>query len=159
MTERASRQGGLTRLDTDILRQLQRDGRLTNQALAERTFASESTSSRHRRALETRGVIRDYVAVVDEESVGYSVSAFVTVSLRSLRHDAKEVFEQAIRHLDQVMECHSVAGDHDYLLRVIARDMHDYERVVERIEDVPETKRVHSFVVLKEVFRKRDVPL
>ena len=127
--------------------------------LAEQIFASESAASRERRALESRGVIRGYVAVVDEEKVGYSVSVFLVVSLCSQRHTAKEAFEQAIRRIDQVMECHSIAGEHDYLLRVIARDMHDYERVLREIEDVSETEHVQSFVVLNENFRKREVPL
>ena len=159
MTERANSGEDLHRRAVEALRQLQRDGRLTNRALAKRVFASESAASRERRELESRGVIRGYMAVVDEEKVGYAVSVFVVVSLGSQRHSAKEAFEQAIERIDQVMECHSIAGEHDYLLRVIARDMHDYERVLGAIEDVAETDHVQSFVVLHENFRKREVPL
>lgn len=159
MTDRANRRQRLGRTDIAVLHQLQQDGRLTNQILADRVFASESTSSRHRRELEADGVITGYIAVVDEQQVGYSVAAFVTVSLRSLEHAAKEAFEAAVGRIDQVMECHSIAGDHDYILRVIARDLRDYKHLVERIEEVPETEHVHSSLVLKEAFRKREVPL
>ena len=148
----------LERVDRDILRHLQQDGRLTNQALAERVHAAETTSSRHRRVLESRGVIKGYAAVVDEASVGYSVSAFVLVKLRSTAPDIRKPFEDGVRGIDEVMECHSIAGEVDYLLRVVARDVRDYARVVERVESVAGPQRLQSLIVLEQTFRKPTLP-
>ena len=86
----------LNRTDREIVRQLTADGRLTNQELAQRIHASESTTSRHRRRLEETGVIPRYTAVVDEVSLGESECVFMLVALRSQNNADKEAFEKAL---------------------------------------------------------------
>lgn len=132
---------------------------MTNEALADRVAASESTSSRHRRNLESAGVIRRYVALVDESKAGFGAAAFVLIAVRSQQPQDRESFETAVGAIDEVMECHSVAGKNDYLLRVIARDVAHYRSVVERLEGLSANPHVESLMVLQEVFRKHAVPV
>lgn len=116
--------------DTDkrILAALQEDGRLTNVELAERVGLSPSPCLRRVRILEDAGIIRGYQAVVDQAAVGLPVSVFVSVKLEKQREDALQRFEKAVRAFPEVLECYLMTGSRDYLLRVVAKDLADYER-------------------------------
>lgn len=115
-------------LDKRILATLQDDGRLTNVELAGRVGLSPSPCLRRVRILEEAGIIRGYQAVVDQAQVGLPVSVFVSVKLEKQREDALQRFEKAVRAFPEVLECYLMTGSRDYLLRVVARDLADYER-------------------------------
>jgi Lrp/AsnC family leucine-responsive transcriptional regulator len=118
----------LDRTDQRILSELQADGRLTNQELAERVGLSASPCLRRVRALEEAGIIRGYHADVDQVKVGLPVSVFVSVKLEKQREEALKRFETAVRRFPEVLECYLMTGSRDYLLRVVAKDLADYER-------------------------------
>ncbi|MBV7257060.1 Lrp/AsnC family transcriptional regulator [Pacificimonas sp. WHA3] len=118
----------MDRLDLAIIRELQRDGRLTNQALAERVGLSPSPCLRRLRALEKSGTIRGYTALVDPRAVGLTITVFIRITLDRHSSDTVTRFEQAIARLDEVLECHLMTGSSDYLLRVLVKDLPDYER-------------------------------
>lgn len=118
--------------DRQIVRLLQEDGRLTNQDLAERVGLSPSPCLRRVRQLEQAGVIQGYAAIVDQRLYGLPVTAFVRVRLERHARDLVQHFEEAIRQLDEVMDCHLLTGDADYLLRVIVPDLEAYETFVRR---------------------------
>ena len=117
---------GMDTKDRQIVRLLQQDGRLTNQDLAERVGLSPSPCLRRVRLLEQAGVIQGYGAIVDQQRYGLPVTAFIRVRLERHARDLVQQFEEAIRQLDEVMDCHLLTGDADYLLRVIVADLESY---------------------------------
>ncbi|CAM3201908.1 Lrp/AsnC family transcriptional regulator [Sphingomonas zeae] len=123
---------GMDTKDRQIVRLLQQDGRLTNQDLAERVGLSPSPCLRRVRLLEQAGVIQGYGAIVDQQRYGLPVTAFIRVRLERHARDLVQQFEEAIRQLDEVMDCHLLTGDADYLLRVIVADLESYERFIRR---------------------------
>ncbi len=126
--------------DQRILAALQQDGRLSNVDLAERIGLSASPCLRRVRLLEEAKIIRGYHAVVDQVKAGLPVSVFVSVKLERQREADMKRFETAVRRFPEVLECYLMTGSRDYLLRVVARDLADYERFLKatltRIEGV-----------------------
>lgn len=124
--------------DRQILRELQGDGRLTNQDLSERVNLSPSPCLRRVRLMEEQGIIRGYTALVDQKSWGLPVTVFIRLKLERHSDEAVNAFEAAITAMPQVMDCWLMTGRSDYLLRVIAADLDDYERFVRReLQRVP----------------------
>ncbi len=124
--------------DRQILRELQADGRLTNQELSERVNLSPSPCLRRVRLMEEQGVIRGYTALVDQKSWGLPVTVFIRLKLERHSDESVNAFESAISAMPQVMDCWLMTGRSDYLLRVIAADLDDYERFVRReLQRVP----------------------
>ena len=140
--------------------ELQRDGRLSNAALAERVNLSESACLRRTRQLEDSGILAGYVALVDQSRAGYPSDVFVQITLTSQQQLDLANFERAVRDLDEVMECYLMSGDSDYLLRVIVADARDYERIHSQyLTRLPGVDRVHSSFALRTVMKKTEVPL
>ena len=119
--------------DRQILKALMEDGRLSNQELADRVNLSPSPCLRRIRLLEERGVIRGYGAIVDQKAIGLPVTAFVGVKLQRHDREAVEAFEAMVRAREEIVDCHMMAGEVDYLLRVVAADLEDYERFVREV--------------------------
>lgn len=118
----------LDRIDRKILAVLQKNGRLPNNELAEQVGLSASPCLRRVKLLEEAGVIQKYVALLDAEKVGKSLTLFTRIWL--IGQDAKTVdqFTNVILNLPEVVECHLMAGDCDFLLRVITADLDDYRK-------------------------------
>ncbi|WP_417809843.1 Lrp/AsnC family transcriptional regulator [Thioclava sp.] len=116
--------------DRQIIRALQRDGRMTNQDLAEAVNLSPSPCLRRVRNLEAKGVIQGYSAEVDAAAYGLAITVFVRVKLE--RHNEEEVqkFEKRVRLIDEVLECHVMTGAMDYQLRVLVPDLEAYENFI-----------------------------
>jgi DNA-binding Lrp family transcriptional regulator len=114
-------------IDSTILRQLQRDGRVTNLQLAERVGLSPSACLRRVQALEAAGVIKGYRAVLDRTRLGAGLMVFVMVGLSGqLRRDAL-AFERAMAEAPEVQECHNITGSVEFLLRVEVSDLAAYK--------------------------------
>lgn len=118
----------LDAIDQRILRELKRDGRISNVALAERVGLSPSACLRRVQELERTGVIRGYRAVIDPERMGRGFAAYVMVGLSSHTKTAQEGFERAMAVAPEVVECHNIAGAFEYVLRVESADLADYKR-------------------------------
>ena len=128
----------MDRIDQHILRELQLNARLTNQELAQRVNLSPSPCLRRVRQLEQQGVITGYSAVVDQKACGFPITVFVRIALG--RHDTTTVaeFERRVREIDEIMDCFLMTGQRDYLMRVVAASLEDYERFVrETIHTIP----------------------
>ena len=141
-----------------ILTVLQRDGRLTNQQLAEEVGMSPAACWRRMRSLEERGIIDSYAALVNRHKVGFKLCAFVQITLA--RHMAVNVqeFEATMRDRSEVLECFVTTGDADFLLRVVAEDIESYDRFLEEfVFTLPGIGQVRSNIALREV--KFDVAL
>ncbi len=120
----------LDAVDRRILEALQEDGRLTATDLADRAGITTSPCLRRLRLLEDAGVIRGYTVLIDQARVGLPVSVFVSIKLERQSEEAMERFETAVRRCPEVLECYLMTGPRDYLLRVVAQDLDDYERFV-----------------------------
>lgn len=150
----------LDRLDRRILHELQLDGKLTNSALAERVSLSESACLRRVRRLEESGMLRGYVALVDQSRAGYPDNVFVNITLESQQQADLSAFETEVKKLPEVMECHLMSGEADYLLRVVVSDARDYERIHSRfLTRLPGVDRVHSSFALRTVIKKTELPV
>jgi DNA-binding Lrp family transcriptional regulator len=138
--------------DARILAYLQRDGRATNQQVADEVGMSTSACWRRVRALEESGIIQGYAALVAREQAGFTMSAVLHVSLE--RHDAKFVdeFVSRVTKRREVLECFATTGDADYHLRVVVRDMKAYNDFLDEFMfRIPGIRHVRSNVILKEI--------
>jgi Lrp/AsnC family leucine-responsive transcriptional regulator len=128
----------MDKIDRKIIRELQAEGRLTNQELAERVNLSPSPCLRRVRILEEEGVIRGYRAVVDQEKFGLPVNAFVSVRLERPNPETIRSFEERIQRFDEIQECYLMTGSRDYLLHVVSHSLKTYERFVrEQLTQIP----------------------
>jgi DNA-binding Lrp family transcriptional regulator len=147
-------------VDLRLLSQLQGDARITNVALAENANLSPAPCLRRVRDLETAGVIRGYVTLLDPEAVGLNVSVFIQVSLEKQVGSALRTFEETIGSYPEVMECYLMTGDSDYLLRVVASDLKALQSfIVNRLACIPNVANIRSSVALKEVKYKTALPI
>jgi Lrp/AsnC family leucine-responsive transcriptional regulator len=116
--------------DRQIIAALQRDGRLSNQALSDEVNLSPSPCLRRLRHLEDARIIKGYTALVDEEAYGLHVIAFVRIRLERHTDAAVAAFEKKVRMIDSIQDCYVMTGDADYLLRVLIPSLKDYESFV-----------------------------
>ena len=150
----------LNRTDRKLLDILQRDGRLTNLEIAGRVNLSPSACLRRVRALEAAGVIRRYVALVDPRKVGLGLMAFVTVKLEKRGRMPTDTFAKAVKEWPEVLACHSLTGDMDYLLRVQVEHLDHFSRfVMDSLLKHPGVLDVKSSFVLEEVKETTALPL
>jgi len=133
----------------EILRHLQRDGRISNIDLAQRVALSPSACLRRVQELERSGVISSYRAVVNREMLGTGFTAYVAVGLSDHSKKSQEAFERAMQASPQVRECHNVAGVYEYLLRVEVADLASYKTFhTDILGTVPQVNSITSYVVM-----------
>jgi DNA-binding Lrp family transcriptional regulator len=136
-------------IDHRILRELSRDARQSNLALADRVGLSPSACLRRVQALEQAGVIRGYRAVLDPVQLGIGFVAYVTVGLGSHTKAAQEAFERAVSRATEVRECHNITGTVEYLLRVEVADLAAFKHWhTEILGTLPQVRAITTFVVM-----------
>lgn len=145
--------------DLKILELLQANGRLTNQEIAERIGMSASPCWRRIKRLEESGVITGYHAKFDRHSVGLGVMAFVRVSINSFSVVQDSKFGERIKEFEQVVACYQVAGEVDFLLQVVAKDLESYESAMVDVRRLPGIGSMHTMFVLTEIKAFEGVPV
>jgi len=146
--------------DKKILSLLEQNARISNTELAEKVNLSPTPCLRRLRKLEDSGLIRGYGAVLNEKALGLHASALVFVNLDKNTKENAERFEAALRLLPEVMECFLVAGRHDYVLRVVTRDLDDYERFIkERLAVLEKIADLESIIILKQTLFRKHLPI
>lgn len=146
--------------DKLILQILQEEGRLSNAELARRVNLSPPATHARLRRLEEDGYIRQYAALLDREKAGFDMLCFVHISLQLHQPAQVEAVRAAIREMPEVLECHHVTGEYDYLLKVVIHNRKDLERfVLERLTPVPGVARIHTSLVLTEVKATTALPV
>ncbi|UZE47691.1 Lrp/AsnC family transcriptional regulator [Rhodopseudomonas sp. P2A-2r] len=146
----------LDRIDRKILHRLQRDGRLSNADLAKATSTSAATCHRRTQRLFDNGVIRSVRAEIAPEKVGRGTLVMVGVVLDRSTRESFAIFEAAIAKLPFVLDCHLVAGDFDFFLKIRARDIADFNRLHgEQLIALPGVRQTRTFFVMKEVVDNR----
>ena len=149
-------QDRLDRIDLALLAVLQAQGRISNAELAERVNLSASACLRRMQRLEESGVIAGYAALVDPAKVGLGLQAFVRVQLA--KHDAEAIaeFTRRVNDWDEVVACHALTGDMDYLLHVIVQDLDHFSRfLLDRLLNNSGVADVNSSFVLRAVKQGR----
>ncbi|EGA64265.1 Lrp/AsnC family transcriptional regulator [Vibrio brasiliensis] len=118
----------MDRFDERILQELQLDGRISNVELAERIGLSPSATLRRVQELEKQGIIKGYRVMLDNSRLGVGFIAYVSIGLASHRKQAQQEFEDHVRFIDEVVECHNITGANEYMLRVETKDLPSYKK-------------------------------
>ncbi|MBT3337397.1 MAG: Lrp/AsnC family transcriptional regulator [Anaerolineae bacterium] len=150
----------LDELDKKILQALQKDARISNTELARRVNLSPPATHARVRRLEKDGFIRSYTTVVDRQKAGYDLLCFISVSLQL--HETEQVtgFLKIIAEMPEVLECHHVTGEYDYLLKVVTRNTEGLEDfLMNRLTPVSGVARIHTNLVLREAKSTSEIPL
>ena len=147
-------------LDIAILQVLQTEGKISNVELANRVNLSPPAVHGRIKRLEQRGYIRQYVALLDREQLGYDMVCFINISLQLHQFDQVDNFRDVIRQLPEVLECHHLTGEYDYLLKVVISNRQELERfVVGKLTPIPGVARIYTSLVLAEIKSTTALPL
>lgn len=147
-------------IDRRILRALQRDGRLQNVELAKEVGLSPSPCLRRVRLLEEAGVIERYAAVLNPVKIGKGLSVFARVWLKAQDAETVDTFTTAIQKMPEVVECHLMVGDCDFLLRVVAADLEDYRQFqVKYLTRIPGVQSVKTEVPMQKIKLTSALPI
>lgn len=146
-------------IDRKILAALQTDGRMTAQQLAEKVGLSASPCARRVRLMEDMGVITGYAAVIDQDLVDLPISVFASIKLERQRENELGRFNAAIERWPEVVDCYLMTGQRDYLLRVVVRDLHAYERFLkEKLTRLEGVASIESSFALAQIKRSNRLP-
>lgn len=150
----------LDRTDRRILECLQNDGRISNVQLARKVNLTPTPCIERVRRLERQGFIRGYTAILNPELVNASLLVFVEIDLSHKSPDAFRKFREEARKLPQIMECHLVSGNFDYLIKARVSDMKTYRELLgEKILSLPGVNGSRSYVVMEEIKETLNLPL
>src|SRR5260221_1039385 len=150
----------LDEYDLKILEALEEGGRLSNNDLAQQVGLSPSPCWRRVKRLEDDGIIRGYQAMFNQRRLGLGVTVFVNVAIQSQDTKAHKAFEEAILKLPEVVGCHILAGQQDFLLQVVAEDLDAYsDFALHKLGQLPGVREIHSSFALKEVKPPLHLPL
>jgi len=150
----------LDRTDRLILKHLQEEGRISNVALAKKVNLSATPCYERVRRLEKHGFIRSYTALLEPGLVGAGLLVFVEIDLLRTSPDAFRDFRREAKKLPELLECHLVSGNFDYLLKARVRDMQEYRILLgEKILALPGVSDSRSYVVMEEVKESTVLPV
>ncbi|MAE90236.1 Lrp/AsnC family transcriptional regulator [Salipiger bermudensis] len=147
-------------IDRRILRVLQKQGRMSNAELSEQVHLSASACHRRVQRLESEGIIRGYVALLDARRMGMPTTVFVEITLSAQADEVLEAFEKAVSRIPDVLECHLMAGSADYILKVVAEDTEDFARIHrQHLTRLPGVAQMQSSFALRTVFKTTALPV
>lgn len=147
-------------IDRRILLHLQKDARATNVELSEHVHLSPPQCYRRIKKLEEEGVIKKSVALLDHEVMGYGVMAFVSITRDKEEYKGMRELEAALNRFPEILECYSLTGDFDYLLKVVAPDLKEFSNFLrEKLLRVPGIVSVRTFICLEEIKYSTALPI
>ncbi|HKU06658.1 MAG TPA: Lrp/AsnC family transcriptional regulator [Bradyrhizobium sp.] len=146
----------LDEIDLKILSELQKDGRIRNNELAERVGISQPPCLRRMKSLRRRGYIRAIRASLDEKLLGFEVTSFVLIQLKSQARTAVQAFEASIAALPHVQQCSQISGDADFMLKCLAPNVEAMHRQLLQFAAMPEVQTIRTYPVLG---LSKDAPL
>ncbi|MCV6623743.1 MAG: Lrp/AsnC family transcriptional regulator [Cellvibrionaceae bacterium] len=150
----------MDKYDAQILHELQLEGRLSNRDLAERIALSPAPCWRRVKRLEDEGFIRGYSAQVDHKKIGLQIIAFVEVSLDIHHPETIQNFLSMIANEPGILECHSVTGQCDYLLKIVSKDMESYETFVStQLLTAPGIRSVNTLISMRQNKLTSELPV
>ena len=147
-------------IDMQLLSELQNEGRVTNVELANRVGLTAPPCLRRVRSLEESGVIRGYHADLDPAKLGYSITVFAMVSLKSQAEDALREFENAMRSLPEVRECHMLNGEIDFILKIVCKDLQTFQEFLTgKLTPAPNVESIKTSLTIRTAKQDPGVPL
>jgi Lrp/AsnC family transcriptional regulator, leucine-responsive regulatory protein len=147
-------------IDSRILDQLQRYGRIDNNVLASRVALSPSACLRRVRRLESAGTIKGYAAILNEQALGLGLVVLVDVVMNQTTKSSLDEFEQRVCEIPQVVSCFRTLGETDYVLKIVARDLREYDALyLKDLINLPNVMRANSTVVMAVVKETTERPL
>ena len=147
-------------IDRHLLTELQNEGRVTNVELAQRVGLTAPPCLRRVRALEEDGVIRGYHADLDPAKLGFTITVFAMVSLKSQAEDALREFEEHMRALSEVRECHMLNGEIDFILKIVSRDLQSFQEfLTSKLTPAPNVASVKTSLTIRTAKHVPGVPL
>ena len=150
----------LDQIDRRLLAELQNEGRITNVELANRVGLTAPPCLRRVRALEDEGVIRGYHADLDASKLGFAITVFAMVSLKSQAEDDLKAFEQHVRALPDVRECHMLNGEIDFILKIVARDLQSFQEfLTSKLTSAPNVNSVKTSLTIRTAKDEPGVPI
>lgn len=150
----------LDHIDRRLLAELQDSGRITNVELAQRVGLTAPPCLRRVRALEEAGVIRGYHADLDPARLGYGITVFALVSLKSQAEDSLRQFEDHMRELAEVRECHMLNGEIDFILKIVSRDLQSFQEfLTSKLTPAPNVASVKTSLTIRTAKQLPGVPL
>ena len=149
----------LDRIDFTILDTLQKDGRISNTDLAKKVNLSASPCLERVRRLENDGYIERYGAFLNANKLNYGMMAFVQVTLDRTTGDVFGDFRKEIVKIEEVAECHLVAGGFDYLIKIRFSNIESYREILNEIVDLPAVSTTHTYIVTEKVKHDTGVPI
>ncbi len=145
--------------DLEILRWLQRDGTLSMDDLADRVALSKTAVWRRVRKLEEQLVLQKRIAIVNRQLLGFGVTVFALIRTSQHNDEWYEKFSTAVLSIPEILEAHRASGDVDYVLRIVARDMEDYDRVYKELIKRCDFSDVSSTFVMESIKETSELPL
>lgn len=150
----------LDRIDRQILALLQRDGRMTNVDLAERVGLTAPPCLRRVRALEEAGAIRGYHAELDGTKLGYPITVFAMVSLKSQAEADLSAFEAHVAAIPEVRECHMLNGEIDFILKIVATDLRAFQEILTtHLTSAPNVANVKTSLTIRTAKEESGIPM
>lgn len=150
----------LDEADRKILRAIQSNPDITMRELGEVAGLSHSPCWRRLKQMQDAGVIHGKRYVLDPKAIGFEIVVFCFVQMKEHTRDKLNAFEDAVTRVPEVLQCYLATGDHDYILRVLAKDMQHYEAVVKNsLVELPNVSMLSTSVTMKEVVNTTDVPV
>lgn len=150
----------LDQIDRHLLAELQDDGRMTNVDLAAKVGLTAPPCLRRVRALEEAGVIKGYHADLDASKLGFAITVFAMVSLKSQAEEALRGFENHMKSLPEVRECHMLNGEIDFILKIVSRDLQSFQEfLTSKITPAPNVVSVKTSLTIRTAKQVPGVPL
>jgi DNA-binding Lrp family transcriptional regulator len=150
----------LDAIDLKLLQELQADGRITNVDLATKVGLTAPPCLRRMRALEQAGIITSYHADIDPSSLGYTITVFAMVSLKSQAEDDLRAFEKHVHSLPDVRECHMLNGEIDFILKIVAKDLQSFQELLtSQLTSAPNVSSVKTSLTIRTSKDEPGVPI
>ena len=142
----------LDETDLQILKTLQKNAKLTTKELADAVHLTPTPVFERQKRLEKKGYIKKYVAVLDADKLGLSLQVYCKVKMKQINHEIADAFSRQIQRIPEVTECYNTSGSYDYLLKVRARDMKQYQEfVLNKLGEIENVSSIESTFVMNEV--------
>ncbi|HBR61539.1 MAG TPA: transcriptional regulator [Rhodobacteraceae bacterium] len=148
----------LDNLDKAILRALQQDSSLSQRELAEKVGLSQNSCWRRLTRLREQKIIKGQTVRLDMTAVGLSLTVFVMVRTRHHSAEWLKTFRKSVLAIDNVIDFYRIAGDYDYMIKIVARDMNDFDQIYQRIISQTELETVTSYIAMEAIADGRNVP-
>jgi DNA-binding Lrp family transcriptional regulator len=147
-------------IDKKILRTLQKNAKITNAKLSKEIGLSPAPTLERVRKLESKGIISGYHAKLDKSKIGLGVSTYVMVSLKGHNKKNLDSFIEKISDVDNIVECHHITGSGDFILKVVAKDIESYQKLMlEKVSEIEVTDSLQSMVILSTFKDNKQMPL